>query len=102
MTGAQRLVTAVLVTVVELVALAASTVLGFIGVFNAAEVSLAGSRPTPAERRLGAAQLAVAILLPAIVPFGVWVKARSRAALTVSGVLVSVGALVWLSLLATA
>ncbi len=101
MTPAKRVITAAILPVVELVTLAASILLGFIGVFNAMEVSIAGYRPTPSERRLGAVLVAIAILLPAVVPFCVWLKTRSRAALIASGVPVAVGALVWLFLVAT-
>ncbi len=101
MTPAERVVTVVLVTVSELVALAISVVLGFVGVLRAAEVSFWGYRPAPSERRIGFILVAVAIVLPAIVPFCVWIKFRFKVALTLSGVLLALGAVVWLSLLAT-
>ncbi len=97
----QRLVTAVLVTVTELVLLAVSAVVGFIGSSNAAKISIAGYRPTPSERRLGAVLVVVATLLPAIVPFCVWAKTRSTTALTVSGVLLFGGGFLWTFLVLT-
>lgn len=101
MTRAERIMFAILITATELVVLAVSVILGFIGAMNAAEVSIAGYRPTPSERRLGYVQVAVASLLPTVGPLCVWIKLRSKTALIVGAWLFSLSALGWLFLAAT-